>query len=217
MSKKERQAARSPYGVRAGFFGLDFANDFSAVGALSHIHLSEMNDERWTKYLPVGGPEHPHSQELTDVLNVSRFVSYLYQRAYAAHGDEIYTSLTVPRWDKGKRASRADHITLTPPLLALKQRPIDTVNNKVRRAFPVIFHTSNLELGHTKVTKMEYAAVGAPWLVPIAHNRKAKREIWKYLASAPLFLSTNKTIIQDSYHARCGFPFERTIEKMKYL
>ncbi|CCW64901.1 unnamed protein product [Phytomonas sp. EM1] len=217
MPLPERQAARSPNGVRAGFLGLDYSNEFSVFGAREHIHQSVLHDEHWVKYLPVDKSENPHTQRMTNFVSIGRFVGDLYKRAYAAHGEGIYTRLAVPMWVEGKRASGAARIALTPPLLALKPRPIDMTNNTTHNVFPVIFHSAGTGKGAAKVKRMEYGAISARWLVPMAHDTKAKRQAMEYLASVPLFLSTNNSIIRDSYHAKCGFPFERTIEKLKGL
>ncbi|CCW66742.1 unnamed protein product [Phytomonas sp. Hart1] len=213
----ERQAARSTYGVRAGFIGLDYANELSAPTTMFVIHLTEMHDRHWGKYLPLYGIGHPHSQKIINIEVIFQFVSDLYKRAYAAHGEEIYTKLAVPKWVAGKRTSAMTSISLTPPLLATNLNPIDAINNDVRRTFPVIYHAAGDEPGLTKVAKLEYGAVGAQWLVPMVHNPKIEKEIMEYLTSMPLFLSTNNSIIQDSYHNKCGFPFKKTLKKVKNL
>ncbi|CCW63175.1 unnamed protein product [Phytomonas sp. EM1] len=217
MPAHERQSARSSYGMRAGFLGIDYVNAFSVVGALKYLNLTELHDENWTKYLPLGGLEHPHSQEITSFRSVGHFVVDLYQRAYAAHGNGIYTRLAVPRWVGGKRAAGTTHITLTPPLFAMKLRPIDTVGHTTRHVFPVLFHATDLEGGYPKIMKLEYASIGAPWLVPMLYDVRIKQQTMEYLASTPLILSTQNSIIRDSYHAKCGFPFGRIIRRTKGL
>ncbi|CCW72220.1 unnamed protein product [Phytomonas sp. Hart1] len=209
----ERQAARSTYGVRAGFMDLDYANMFSAPRSIILMHLTEMYDRHWTRHLPLDKIGHPHSEKIINFKVVARFVSDLYKRAYAAHGEEIYTRLAVPKWVDGKRTSEKIFISLTPPLLATELRSIDEINNEVRRTFPVNYHAAGTETGYTKVGKLEHGAVGAQWFVPMVHNPNIERETMEYLASMPLFLSTHNSIIQDSYDAKCGFPFRRTIKR----
>ncbi|CCW59772.1 unnamed protein product [Phytomonas sp. EM1] len=176
-----------------------------------------MHEQHWVQYLPPSGSEHPSSEEMTNLLSVGWFVGDLYRRAYAAHGERIYTNLAVPRWVGGRRASGTTHITITPPLFALKPRPIDEANNEMRRTFPVIFHTPGFEPGFTKVMLLEFGAIGSRWFVPMACSPEARRQAMQYLASAPLFLSTSNSIIRDSYHAKCGFPFAKTIRKARKL
>ncbi|CCW70243.1 unnamed protein product [Phytomonas sp. Hart1] len=217
MSLHERQAARSTHGMRAGFIGLDYANALSVVIALKFIHRTEIHDELWAKYLPSDGLEHLHSHEIDGIENVGRFVANLYKRAYAAHGKEIYTKVPVPRWVNGKRTSSKTFISLTPPIFASKLKSIDPVNNRKRHMFPVILHASDLENGYTKVKKLEYASVGAPWLVPMVYNAKVWQQSEKYLESLPLFLSTDKDILKASCHTHCGFPFERIMKKVQNI
>ncbi|CCW67831.1 unnamed protein product [Phytomonas sp. Hart1] len=209
----ERQAARSTYGVRAGFMDLDYANELSAPRTIFLMHLTVMYDKNWVKHLPLDEIEHPHSEKIIDFKVVARFVIDLYKRAYAAQGEEIYTRLAVPKWVDGKRTSAMTFISLTPPLLATDPNPIDVSNNNVRRTFPVIYHAAGVEAGYTKVGKLEHGAVGAQWFVPMVHNPSIERETMEYLASMPLLLSTHNSIIQDSYDAKCGFPFRGTIER----
>ncbi|CCW70125.1 unnamed protein product [Phytomonas sp. Hart1] len=213
MQLHERQAARSTYGVRAGFMSLDYANELSAPRTMVLMHLTEMHDKHWAKYLPLYEIGHPHSEKINDFKVVAQFVSNLYKRAYAAHGGEIYTRLAVPKWVDGKKTYTETFISLTPPLLATELRSIDVSNNNVRRTFPVIYHAAGVEAGYTKVGKLEHGAVGAQWLVPMVHNPKMEKNTMEYLASMPLFLSTHNFIIRDSYHAKCGFPFRGTIER----
>ncbi|CCW69665.1 unnamed protein product [Phytomonas sp. Hart1] len=217
MPLHERQAARSTYGIRAGFLGLDYANALSVVIALRYIHQTEIHDELWAKYLPSDGLEHPHSHEIDGIDNVGLFVADLYKRAYVAHGTKIYTKLAVPKWIDGKRTSEKIFISLTPPLFASKLRPIDTFNNTTRHTFPVILHASDLENGYTKVKKLEYASVGAPWFMPMVYDAEVLEQNEKRLESLPLFLSTDRNILQTSYHANCGFPFERIIKKVQNI
>ncbi|CCW70774.1 unnamed protein product [Phytomonas sp. Hart1] len=214
MPLLERQAARSTYGVRAGFMSLDYANELSAPRTMVLMHLTVMHDKDWAKYLPQYGIGHTHSQKINDFKAVIRFVSDLYKRAYAAHGKEIYTRLAVPRWVNGKRTSTKTFIKLTPPLLATNPNHIDGSSNNARRTFPVIYHAAGDEVDYTKVEKMEYGAIGAQWLVPMVYNPQVEKETIKYLASMPLLLSTHNSIIQDSYDAKCGFPFRGTIEEV---
>ncbi|CCW70828.1 unnamed protein product [Phytomonas sp. Hart1] len=213
MQLHERQAARSTYGVRAGFIGLDYANELSAPRTNMYMHLTELQDKYWVKYLPQDEIGQTHSEMINDINVAIRFVSDLYKRAYAAHGEEIYTRLAVPKWVNGKRTSGKTFISLTPPLLATELRSIDVSNNNVRRTFPVIYHAAGTEAGYTKVGKLEHGAVGAPWLVPMVHNPKIEKQSMEYLVSIPLFLSTHNFIIRDCFYTKCGFPFKRTIEK----
>lgn len=210
----ERQAARSTYGIRAGFLGLDYVNDFTTSNTLFTIYLVRMHDAHWTKYLSGSKPERSHWHGITDFRQIGQFVDGLYRRAYATHGDKIYTTLAVPRWVGGRRASGVTHITLTPPLMSLKLRPIDTLNHKTRRTFPCIYHAAGQHPGHTKISQMELVAIGARWFVPMVYNETAKRQAMEYLASAPLLLSTNNAIIRDSYYTKCGFPFGSTIRRL---
>ncbi|CCW65041.1 unnamed protein product [Phytomonas sp. EM1] len=217
MPSHERQGARSPYGVRAGFIGLDFVNVFSGYGELDSPYTSEMHDEHWAKYLPADGLKHSHSNEVTVLWHIGLFVGRLYRRAYAAHGDGIFTKLALPRWDGGRRVSGEFHIALTPPLWAIKLRPIDTVGNTTRHSYPLVFHAADDSIGYAKLVDMDNGAVGARWSVPMARNPEARRQAMEYLASVPLFLSTSNSIIRDSYHAKCVFPFDRMIETVQYL
>ncbi|CCW72218.1 unnamed protein product [Phytomonas sp. Hart1] len=217
MSLHDRQAARSTHGMRAGFIGLDYASALSVVIALRYIHQTEIHDELWAKYLPSDGIEHPHSHEIDGIENVGRFAEDLYKRAYASHGKEIYTRLAVPKWVDGKRTSETTFISLTPPLFASKLRPIDTVNDTTRHTFPVILHASDLEYGYTKVKKLEYASVGAPWFMPMVYDAEILQQNEKYLESIPLFLSTDNNILKTSYNSNCSFPFERIIKKVQNL
>ncbi|CCW64509.1 unnamed protein product [Phytomonas sp. EM1] len=217
MPMDERQAARSPYGMRAGFIGLDFANSFSGTGEVTFLYVSEIRVEHWMKYLPRAGSEHSHSHNMTDFWDLASFTDSLYRRAYAAHGEAIFTRLAVPRWVGGKRATNKTHITLTPPLWAIKLRPINTVNHTTCNSYPAICHTPGIVKGYTKLMQMENGAVVARWFLPIVHNRMAKCQAMEYLASVPLFLSTKNSIIRDSYDAQCGFPFERTVRKVRDL
>ncbi|CCW72338.1 unnamed protein product [Phytomonas sp. Hart1] len=217
MPLHERQAARSTYGMRAGFLGLDYVNALSVVIALKYIHRTEIHDELWAKYLLSDRLEHPHSHEMDGIKNVGRFVAGLYKRAYAAHGKEIYTRLAVPKWVDEKKTSETTFISLTPPLFASKLRPIDTVNDMTRHTFPVILHASDLEYGYTKVKKLEYASVGAPWFMPMVYDAEILQQNEKYLESLPLFLSTDKDILKTSYNSNCGFPFEGIIKKVQNI
>ncbi|CCW65848.1 unnamed protein product [Phytomonas sp. EM1] len=214
MPMDERQAARSCYGVRAGLYGIEYNGELSALHTIALTHLSELHDENWREYLRVYGLGLTHSQELTDLKGMKRFVDDLYKRAYTAHGENIYTRLAVPRWVGGKTATRETRITLTPPLLALKPKLIDTVNNNaICRTFPVVYHIADLEQNFTKVQKMGLTSFGLRWFVPIVHDPKAKLRAMQYLASAPWFLSTHNAIIKGFYHAKCGFPFEKAIQQ----
>ncbi|CCW72314.1 unnamed protein product [Phytomonas sp. Hart1] len=217
MPLHDRQAARSTYGVRAGFLGLDYANALSMVIALKFILQTEIHDELWAKYLPSDGLEHLHSHKMDGFDNVGRFVAELYKRAYAAHGKEIYTRLAVPKWVDGERTSETIFISLTPPLLTSKLRPIDTVNDTTRHTFPVILHSSDLEYGYTKLKKLEYASVGAPWFMPMVYDAEVLQQNEKYLESLPLFLSTDKNILKASYNSNCSFPFEGIIKKVQNI
>ncbi|CCW72163.1 unnamed protein product [Phytomonas sp. Hart1] len=217
MPLHERQAARSTYGMRAGFLGLDYANALSVVIAHKYLHRTEIHDELWAKYLPSGKIKHPHSHEMNGVKSVGRFVADLYKRAYAAHGKEIYTRLAVPKWVDEKKTSETTFISLTPPLFASKLRPIDTVHNTMRHTFPVILHASDLEYGYTKVKKLEYASVGAPWFMPMVYDAEVLQQNEKYLESLPLLLSTDKDILKTSYQAHCGFPFKKIINKVQNI
>ena len=152
---------------------------------------------------------------MAGIVPVGQFVSGLYRRAYAAHGEEMFTQLAVPRWVGGRRTYETTSITLTPPLFSSKLRPIDTINNTTRHTFPMLLHAADLEWGLTKVMKLEYASIGAPWFVPMVYSLKARQQAREYLESVPLFLATNDHIIRESYHSKCGFPFTRVIKQAR--
>ncbi|CCW65902.1 unnamed protein product [Phytomonas sp. EM1] len=214
MPANELKAARSPYGVRAGLIGLDFTDAPLVIGALEYIHQSEVNDGHWAKYLPLDAIARQHSHDTSSFKAMIQFVNDLNKRAYAAYGERIYTRLAVPRWSGRKTTSKGTFIVLTPPLLALKPRSTDTAS-KEGRTYPAIFETAGLAKYLTKVKQMESGAVTARWLVPMVHDPTAKNQTMVYLKSVPLFLSTSNSITWDSYHAKCGFPFEGAIKKAK--
>ncbi|CCW65366.1 unnamed protein product [Phytomonas sp. EM1] len=214
MPMDGQKVARSSYGMRAGLLGLDYTNAPLVIGIETYLTRSELHDEQWAKYLPLDGSKHPHSRSITRLRTMTRFVHSLYKRAYAAHGQGIYARRAVPRWIGGKRASKTTHITFTPPLLTLKQTSIDTSSNK-GRTYPAIFHSGGLEKAQRRESETKTAVISTQWFLPMVYDPKAKRQAWKYLASAPLFLSTHSSIIRDSYYAKCGFPFEGMIKKLK--
>ncbi|CCW71423.1 unnamed protein product [Phytomonas sp. Hart1] len=73
------------------------------------------------------------------------------------------------------------------PLLATDFRPMDEINNDVRRTFPVIFHAAGHGVGLTKLGKLGNGALGAQWLVPMPKNPNLERKTMEYLASILFF------------------------------
>ncbi|CCW67252.1 unnamed protein product [Phytomonas sp. Hart1] len=208
-----RQAFRSTYGIRAGLMGLDYVNVLAFSGLEAVLFSSQMHNEHWAKYLPLNRLKYSHTQDMTNIVSETRFVNDLYWRTYAAHGKKVYTNRAMPKW-VGIKTNRLN-VTLAPPLFALRPRPIDVVSNEVRRTFPIIFHAPGVKPGFSKVSLLERGAISAQWLVPMVYDSKEKRHGMEHLASAPLFLSTNSSIIRYSYSAKCGFPYEETIANIK--
>ncbi|CCW60551.1 unnamed protein product [Phytomonas sp. EM1] len=184
MPVHDQRVARSSYGMRPGLLGLDYYAEVSAtlvfIDQVCHLH-----DELWAEYLPSGGPEYRHSHSLTNARGYAQFVGKLYKRAYAAHGENIYTKLAVPRRDKIRGTFCMNHILLTPPLLAHKLVLNDTDQNIGRRVFPLIAHFAGSK--DKKAYEMGIGSTYMRWFLPMIYNSDARRCAMKYLFSCDFF------------------------------
>ncbi|CCW67842.1 unnamed protein product [Phytomonas sp. Hart1] len=216
MPVNEREVAQSPHGVRAGFLELDFANAFSSHLSKETNSLFELHNEHWVKHLsPDDGPMPPYSRNFTDFISMSQYVAGLYNQAYTVSGGAIFINHTVPMMVNAKRVENdVIYLILTPPLLALKLRPIDTMNNTIRRTFPVVIHTGNLESRFLTLKRLKHASVGLGWFTAMVHNSCIHFHAMEHLASLPLFIYERDNIIRKSYFSQCHLPFEETIEKL---